>query len=181
MKKRQAALVQAIGGVDFHDWDLTQTSPISTTVGGRQASLVTVAGKDGLLRVLDRDTREQLYEVAITTRENVKARPYAGSEHICPGLIGGLEWNGPAYHPVTRTLFVSTVDWCGTFKLDDKAPAYTPNTHYYGGAVVPDPREKAHGWLQALDATSGAVRWKRAAHSAGGGHRGDVGRHALHR
>jgi len=150
------------GGVDFHDWDLSQSSPlISATVGGKQRSLVTVAGKDGLLRMLDRDTQEQLYEVAITTRENAKARPTAAGEHICPGLIGGLEWNGPAYHPVTRTLFVSTVDWCGTFKLDDKAPAYTPNTHYYGGAVVPDAREKAHGWLQALDATSGAVRWKR--------------------
>lgn len=151
------------GGVDVHDWDLSQTSPlISTTVGGKRRSLITVAGKDGLLRMLDRDTREQLYEVAITTRENVKAQPTSAGEHICPGLLGGLEWNGPAYQPVTRTLFVSTVDWCGSFKLDDKAPTYTLNTHYYGGAVVPDPREKARGWLQALDVGSGAVRWKRS-------------------
>lgn len=150
------------GGVDVHDWDLSQSSPLITaTVGGKQRSLITVAGKDGLLRMLDRDTREQLYEVPITTRENVNARPTLAGEHICPGLLGGLEWNGPAYNPATRTLFVSTVDWCGTFRLDAKAPAYALNTHYYGGAVVPDPRNQSRGWMQALDAGTGAVKWKR--------------------
>ena len=40
---------------DTHDWDLTQVSPLFTTkVQGVKRDLIAVAGKDGLLRVLDR-------------------------------------------------------------------------------------------------------------------------------
>jgi alcohol dehydrogenase (cytochrome c) len=52
------------------------------------------------------------------------------------------------------------VDWCGTFTKTEQPPQFTVNAHYYGGAVSPDPREQARGWLQAIDATTGKVRWK---------------------
>ena len=32
----------------------------------------------------------------------------------------------------------------------------------YGGAVVSDPRDQAKGWLTAIDASTGKVRWKNA-------------------
>jgi hypothetical protein len=35
-------------------------------------------------------------------------------------------------------------------------------SHYYGGFVASDPREKANGWLTAFDASSGKERWKYA-------------------
>jgi alcohol dehydrogenase (cytochrome c) len=72
-----------------------------------------------------------------------------------------MEWNGPAYNAITRTLFVATVDWCGTFTKSDKAPDFVPNAHYYGGAVTPDPRDQAKGWLHAIDATTGKARWRK--------------------
>jgi len=72
-----------------------------------------------------------------------------------------MEWNGPAYSPVTNTLYVAAVDWCGTFTKSPTAPAFEQNAHYYGGAVTPDPREQARGWLQAIDAASGSMRWRR--------------------
>jgi alcohol dehydrogenase (cytochrome c) len=53
------------------------------------------------------------------------------------------------------------VDWCGTFTRSDQPPQFVANSHYYGGAVTPDPREKARGWLQAIDATTGTMRWRR--------------------
>jgi len=150
------------GPADMHDWDLSQVSPIFTaTAGGKRRELITVSGKEGLLRLLDRKTHEVLYEVTITTRTNVSATPTVAGEHICPGLLGGMEWNGPAYHPKTNTLFVATVDWCGTFTRDEKAPVYALNDHYYGGKVTPDSRDKARGWLQALNAADGSVRWRR--------------------
>ncbi len=37
--------------------------------------MISVSGKDGLLRLLDRESHEQFYEVPITTRENVDALP----------------------------------------------------------------------------------------------------------
>ena len=148
---------------DEHDSDLSQISPLfRASVHGTPRALMAVGGKDGLLRTLDRDTHEVLYQVPITTRENVDAAPSVEGVHRCPGLLGGMEWNGPAYSPATRTLYASAVDWCGTFTKFDKDPAFASESHYYGGAVASDPRSQARGWITAIDAPSGAVRWKLA-------------------
>jgi PQQ-dependent dehydrogenase (methanol/ethanol family) len=148
---------------DVHDADLSQVSPLfETTVGGKMRKVVSVSGKDGLLRLLDRDTHEQFYEVPITTRENVDALPTVEGVHRCPGLLGGMEWNGPAYDPATNTLFVPAVDWCGTFSKAPEDPPIMEGMHYYGGAVAQDPREKSKGWLTAVDASTGKERWKYA-------------------
>lgn len=146
---------------DVNDRDLSQVSPLfSATVKGKSRNLVTVSGKDGLLRVLDRDTHEQLYELPITTRTGFEEKPSVEGAHGCPGLLGGMEWNGPAYSPASRSLYVATVDWCGTFSKLPNPPAFAQNAHYYGGAVTPDPRAQARGWLYAIDAASGVVRWR---------------------
>jgi alcohol dehydrogenase (cytochrome c) len=149
------------GPADANDRDLSQVSPLfAATVAGKPRNLLTVAGKDGKLRLLDRETHEHLYEVPITTLTDFDKVPTVEGAHGCPGLLGGLEWNGPAYSPKTQTLFVATVDWCATFTKTPAPPQFELNAHYYGGAATPDPREKARGWLQALDATTGKVRWR---------------------
>jgi len=147
---------------DANDRDLSQVSPLfSATVKGKPRNLLTVSGKDGMLRLLDRDSHDVLYELPITTRTNFDAQPTVAGVHGCPGLLGGMEWNGPAYSPATKTLYVAAVDWCGTFTKSDQPPQFVQNSHYYGGAVTPDPREQARGWLQAIDATQGTMRWRR--------------------
>ena len=100
--------------------------------------------------------------VPITTRENVDAIPTVEGVHRCPGLLGGMEWNGPAYDPGSNTLFVPAVDWCGIFSKAPKDPPIMQGMHYYGGAVASDPREKSKGWLTAFDASTGKERWKYA-------------------
>ena len=146
---------------DANDRDLSQVSPLfSATVKGKPRNLLTISGKDGMLRLLDRDSHDVLYELPITTRTNFNAEPTVAGVHGCPGLLGGMEWNGPAYSPATKTLYVASVDWCGMFTKSDKPPQFTENAHYYGGAVTPDPREQARGWLQAIDATTGTMRWR---------------------
>jgi alcohol dehydrogenase (cytochrome c) len=148
---------------DVHDSDLSQVSPLfSTKIGDTNRDVIAVSGKDGLLRLIDRTTHEQYYEVPITTRENVDAEPTVDGAHRCPGLLGGMEWNGPAYDPTSNTLFVAAVDWCGTFKKFDAPPPFTQESHYYGGSVTPDARDKAKGWLTAFDATTGKELWKYA-------------------
>jgi outer membrane protein assembly factor BamB len=146
---------------DVHDADLSQVSPLfETTVGGKKRKVISVSGKDGLLRLLDRESHEQFYEVPITTRENVDALPTVEGVHRCPGLLGGMEWNGPAYDPGSNSLFVPAVDWCGVFSKAPKDPPVMQGMHYYGGAVASDPREKSKGWLTAFDASTGKARWK---------------------
>jgi alcohol dehydrogenase (cytochrome c) len=108
---------------DVHDADLSQVSPIfEGSVGGKSRRLITVSGKEGMLYVLDRDTQERLYELPITTRSNIDAKPTVEGVHRCPGLLGGMEWNGPAYDPLSKTLYVAAVDWCGTFTRTASAP-----------------------------------------------------------
>jgi alcohol dehydrogenase (cytochrome c) len=145
---------------DVHDRDLSQVSPLfSASVDGKARDLIAVSGKDGLLRVLDRNTHAQLYEIPITTRTDFDKAPTVDGAHGCPGLLGGMEWNGPAYSRITGALYVATVDWCGTFTKLPDAPQFAENAHYYGGAVTPDPRDQARGWLYAIDAVSGKVLW----------------------
>ena len=147
---------------DEHDRDLSQVSPLfKASVNGRPRDLMAISGKDGLLRVLDRDSHEQLYEIPITSRTDWNAAPTVQGTHSCPGLLGGMEWNGPAYSRATRALYVATVDWCATFTKTPQPPQFTLNAHYYGGAAAPDPFSEARGWLQAVDAASGKELWKR--------------------
>jgi alcohol dehydrogenase (cytochrome c) len=145
---------------DTHDWDLTQASPIFTAEAkGKSRSLVAVAGKDGLLRVLDRTTRELMYEVAVTRRENASTPPTVDGVHVCPGALGGVQWNGPAFSPRTNMLYVPAVEWCGTFRKAETL-RYVKGQNYMGGSYSPDPTQNARGWLSAVDASTGAIRWQ---------------------
>jgi alcohol dehydrogenase (cytochrome c) len=145
---------------DIHDWDTTQASPLfSTTIGGKTRKLVATVGKDGLLHVLDRDTRQQVYEVAITTRLNVDVPLTKEGVRACPGVLGGAQWNGPAFNPGTNMLYVNAVDWCSTFAKAAEL-RYVEDQFYMGGTVRSDPPDKSRGWLTAIDASTGGVRWK---------------------
>jgi len=150
------------GPADVWDRDLSQVSPLFTAVvAGRPHALIAVSGKDGLLRVLDRGNHEQLYEIPITSRTDSAVAPTLEGAHSCPGLLGGMEWNGPAYSPASHTLYVATVDWCGVFRKTAQPPQFTLNAHYYGGEVTPDPVDQARGWLRAVEATTGKQLWVR--------------------
>ena len=145
---------------DEHDWDTTQVSPLfSTTISGKTRKLVATTGKDGLLHVLDRETHQQVYEVPVTTRLNTDKSPTREGLRACPGVLGGVQWNGPAFNPDTNMLYVNAVDWCGTFNKATDA-RYVEGAFYMGGGVRADPPDKSRGWLTAIDASTGTVRWK---------------------
>ena len=71
---------------DTHDWDLPVVSPLfNANIGGISRDVVTIGGKDGLLRLVDRETHDQLYAVAVTTRSNVDEVPTEQGVYACPG------------------------------------------------------------------------------------------------
>src|SRR6266508_2204522 len=145
---------------DSHDWDLTQVSPLFTaTVGGKTRKLVALAGKDGLLRVLDRETKEPLYATPVTTRSNVDEPLTVKGTYTCPGVLGGVLWNGPAYNPNTNMLYTPAVDWCGRF-IKASEDRFIPGQLYMGGTYIGDPIEKSRGWVTAVDASTGKVAWQ---------------------
>ncbi|HEV3334558.1 MAG TPA: PQQ-binding-like beta-propeller repeat protein [Bryobacteraceae bacterium] len=162
---------------DFHDWDMTSPPALIRTSGGRQ--IAAAAGKDGLLYGIDRSgvaaggksSQRQLkilYATPVTTRANVQTPLNANTEtHFCPGTQGGTEWNGPAFHPMLNLLFVNAVDWCASVKIADAATVTGKRGSAWAGSGDPqhafgraDPKESWGGWLTAVDADTGRVRWK---------------------
>src|SRR4029453_12419613 len=145
---------------DSHDWDVTHSAPMfGTTVNGAPRRVITTAGKDGMLRAIDRDTHRVLYETAITTRENADIPVSFSPLRACPGVLGGSQWNGPAYNPGTNALYAAAVDWCTTFSAFEQV-RFIPGKLYMGGRTDLDPVDKSQGWLTAVDASTGAVKWK---------------------
>jgi alcohol dehydrogenase (cytochrome c) len=87
----------------------------------------------------------------------VDAPPSTEGVHACPGNLGGVEWNGPAYSPKAQALYVNSVEWCGIYARDD-AP-FVMGGLYLGGTFTPDPPASAKGWIRSFDAASGRPNW----------------------
>lgn len=174
---------------DSHDWDVDAPPALVTTRAGR--TIVASANKDGLLSILDRSrlmTRQVttagdltaalplLSQTPTTTRENVDVPLSRDSVvRFCPGIVGGVEWNGAAYSSLSNTLFVGAVDWCARVQLKrDTTDLPAAGTSWLGAEngmeTMFDPPDQARGWITAYDAENGLVRWKyRAAHPILGG------------
>jgi alcohol dehydrogenase (cytochrome c) len=130
---------------DTHDYDLTQASPqFTVSIDGKSRNLVVAAGKEGQLHVIDRDSHQQLYQTPVTQWQNtdvpwVDLDKSADGSLACPGALGGVQWNGPAFNPGTKTLYVPAAQWC---------------------AFTKEPAANARGWLSAVDAATGKVKWR---------------------
>ncbi|MEX2552883.1 MAG: PQQ-binding-like beta-propeller repeat protein, partial [Actinomycetota bacterium] len=144
-----------------YNWDVNQAGPLFTTmVDGRERDLVTTVGQNGVLHILDRDTRELVYTVPITSQKNVDAPLTEEGVHVCPGHRGGTEWNGPAYNPGTNMLYTPAVDWCSTWQANYTQYGDEGQLDPDEPAGVGDPIELSQGWLTAANASTGEVWWR---------------------
>lgn len=145
---------------DLHDWDMTAAGPLYRSgAGGDARAMVAAGGKDGLLRGLDRDTLELVFEVPVTTRMDADKAPTVGGVYACPGILGGMQWSSPAFDPALKLLFAPAVDWCGHYRKADELRLVRGQL-YLGGSFNFDPAERGHGLLTAVDAGSGQIKWK---------------------
>lgn len=143
---------------DSHDWDLTQVSPLlDAKIGGRDARLLVTVGKDGFLRTVDRDSHGVLYTTAVTTISNADVPLTPEGVHVCPGVLGGVEWNGPALDRELQLFYVNAVDWCERMSARP-TPRFVPGRDYMGGDDDQD--KESRGWLTAIDALTGSIVWK---------------------
>jgi alcohol dehydrogenase (cytochrome c) len=148
---------------DSHDWDVDAGPVLLITQGGRR--IIVSANKDGLLSAVDRSPMKLRWQTPTTTRENVTAPLVVGQPvRFCPGTTGGTEWNGPAFDRSLNLLFVGAVDWCSTVRAlaadgvgGRAGGAYPGAANGFGDK---DPFEKSQGWISAIDADSGALKWK---------------------
>jgi len=145
-------------GIDRDGIDrLTKQDTVASADGGRAPALYGAAGEHGLII---------RYATPTTTRANTTAEFSSEREtRFCPGSQGGTEWGGPAWNAALNLLYVSAVDWCTSVtlaKLDTlkgkPGAAWTGDVR--GGFGKMDPKGQWHGWLSAIDADNGQVRWK---------------------
>ena len=148
---------------DIHDWDMSAAPSLVSTASGRR--LILQAGKDGHVYALDRESREILWRTAVTKRENVEAPLTAEGTRFCPGVNGGVEWNGPGYSREADAVFVNGIDWCTTVKIapveeleGKEGLPWTGSSELRHPFGVPD--SVRSGWVTALDAETGRIRWR---------------------
>jgi PQQ-dependent dehydrogenase (methanol/ethanol family) len=139
---------------DVRDWD-TGAAPAIYDQDGRQ--FMAVGSKDARLYFYDRAGHALLARRDLGRRFNDTITPQPGVPlRLCPGALGGVEWNGPAYSPVERMVYVNSVDWCMTLTVQ-KSQGKASNP--YGGIPVFDPPSEARGSLRGFDAATGEQMW----------------------
>ena len=141
---------------DVHDWD-TSAPPALYEIGGRD--YLAAATKGGWLYIYDRSTHRLIAQPEVSTHSNDTKEPTAEGIHTCPGNVGGVQWNGPAYSPKAAALYVNSVEWCGTYAKSETQ--FVKGGLYLGGDFTPDPRETATGWVRSFDAATGRPLWVR--------------------
>ena len=140
---------------DDHDHDLGAAPLLFRN--SRHENMMAAAGKDGLLHVVDRASRALRFKIAVTTVDAERKTVSSQGTRVCPGPAGGVLWNGPALDPRRMTLFVGAVDMCTVLK-STSGTSYVPRGLNFGGAVASS--ETPTGWVTAVDADTGTVRWK---------------------
>jgi len=118
--------------------------------------MVAIGSKDGYLYGVNRETHKRVFMTPVTTIKKPERSPDARGVYTCPGPVGGVEWNGPAYDQVTKQIVVGSVDWCATIKSDEVD--YQPGKFLLAGTWEWDTAKT--GWVIAVNPDSGAVRWK---------------------
>lgn len=139
---------------DWMDLDMV-APPVLYRIDGARDYLV-FGGKDGYVTAVDRDTHQQLFRVPVTTIERMPKLPSKAGMRMCPGYAGGVEWNGPAYDRLNKSLVTGAVDACFIVKLGKAS--YSPAGLNFGGSV--EPVGPTTGWITAIDSITGKLRWK---------------------
>jgi len=119
--------------------------------------MVAIGGKDGYVYGVNRETHQRVFKTAITTISNAGLDPTTSGIEVCPGVLGGVEWNGPALDKTNKAIVVGSVDWCNVLKADEGF-TFKPGQPNMGGVF--ELAEESRGWVVSLDADIGAVRWK---------------------
>jgi len=138
---------------DGYDYDLAAAPVLYNDSKGN--NLVALGSKDGFVYALDRKSQKLVFKTPVTTINNSGA-PTPEGVIACPGTLGGVEWNGPAFDAERRSHYVGAIDWCSEFKLGEVK--YVPGEAFSGGSKKQV--GKPNGWVTAIDSDTGKIKWK---------------------
>ena len=119
---------------DSHDWDVTPREPAHPHERQRRRPPPRGDRRQGRSRSAPSTARRTRCSTRRRSRPS-RTRPRPSRprrRRVCPGVLGGVEWSDPAYHPGTNLLYVPAVDWCSTFAAFEET-RYIPGKILHGG------------------------------------------------
>ncbi len=157
---------------DVHDWDaVADPVLVEATVNGAKVKAVAQANRNGFYYLLDRTTGKFLTAKAYTKvnwADGIGAdgrpilianrEPTPEGNMTCPGLGGGHNWSATAYSPKTGLYYFSATDGCQMFNVEKME--YVEGKQYQAGDAVPVPKDPASGSVNAVDPSTGTLKWK---------------------
>ena len=163
---------------DVHDWDSTHVPMLfEGEVRGAKRKLLAMANRNAFYYVLDRATGEFLVGREYAKQTWAKGLDDRGRPIVVPGtepseqgtlvwpnLNRATVWFSPSYSPQTDLVYVATRE-IGSIYFKRKAE-YKPATFFAGGGEAAAPGNENHGYIRALEAATGRLRWEFKLHTA---------------
>jgi len=162
---------------DLHDWDANQTSIlIDGEFNGKQRKLLATANRNAFYYLLDRETGEFLRAVPFARQTWAKGFDKKGRPEILPNseptkegtlvypsLQGATNWFSPSYSRQSGYFYVAVREM-GSYYFKSEAE-YEPGEFFLGGGEQALRGDEARGYVKAIEATTGKVKWSFDLHS----------------
>jgi len=139
---------------DGHDLDLGAAPMLYHDSSGHP--IAAIGSKNGHLYGVNRETQKRVFDTPIARIENEGVQATAAGLRTCPGILGGVEWNGPAFDAKNKAIVVGVVDWCSTITPKPQKD-FIPGQFMLGGTWKMD--DEAYGWVHSVDPDNGKIRW----------------------
>jgi alcohol dehydrogenase (cytochrome c) len=157
---------------DVWDYDATHMPVLADlTINGAPRKVVMVANRNGFFYTLDRATGKVIVAkpfVETTWAKEIgkdgkpimqpDTNPDEKGATVCPGVLGGTNFQNPAFDPRLGLFFVTAREGCMTFY--GWKVSYVPGESFRAGAPVASSAKPTYGALRAIDPTTGERRWE---------------------
>jgi alcohol dehydrogenase (cytochrome c) len=164
---------------DTHDWDSTQAAVVfDGVIGGQPRKLIAQAARNGHFFVLDRTTGKALvstefvktnwslgYDAKGQPIPNPEKMPQIDGALVSPNQGGATNWPPPSLSPKTGLFYVNASRAFSIYYIYDPSD----NPEGWGGT---DRGGWSESMLQAIDYTTGAIRWSHPWTPNSGSHTG---------
>ena len=172
---------------DPYDYDSTsEHTLVDAQVSGRAARLALHANRNGFAYALDRDTGKFVWGLpfvkrvtwtaginpetgrpldydpaAPVQRYNAAVTPSRTNRvaDICPGNMGGKNWQPTAYNPSLRLWYIPVIESCNRITVEETKPgSWKARELFTGGG--PSQHERITGSITAIDVATGKIAGK---------------------
>ena len=162
---------------DTHDWDANQIPIlVDGTINGQERKLLVTANRNAFYYILDRTNGEYIQATPYakqTWAERIDdsgrpivlpdTEPTEDGTLVFPSLQGATNWFSPSYSRRNGYFFVAVREMGALYFKTDVD--YEPGQYFLGGGEQTLNGDDAKGYVKAIDALTGDIKWSFDLHS----------------